>query len=267
MIRTLNESDINGLNRLPPIDWDFDYEAFLKDFLNEDFLYAFVLVDEEKIVGTGNVFLKGKVGWLANIMVDRNYRGQGFGSEITQFLIDFLKAKKCETQLLIATKLGEPIYRNHGFRKMTEYHCFDSVVDTDYDFPVLIRALKKSDFKNVCKLDRDANGEDRPHLIDKYYGNGQGYFNNDNELLGFYLPDFPRGLVLARDPQAGIELLKLKHSKKGKRTMLPMENHEGVNWLEKQGLQKGESYPRMILGEENYWNPEYIYSYGSGFCG
>jgi len=49
--------------------------------------------------------------------------------------------------------------------------------------------------------------------------------------------------------------------------MLPMENHEGVNWLEKQGLQKGESYPRMILGKENHWNPAYIYSYGSGFCG
>jgi GNAT superfamily N-acetyltransferase len=267
MIRTLNESDINGLNRLPPIDWDFEYEGFLKDFLNEDFLYAFILLHEEKIVGTGNVFLKGKIGWLANIMVDLNYRGQGFGSEITQFLIDFLKDKKCETQLLIATKLGEPIYKKHGFKKMTEYHCFNSVTDSHYVFSDSIRALTKSDLESVYKLDNEANGEDRVHLIDKYYGNGLGYFNNDNELLGFYLPDFTRGLVVARDPQAGIELLKLKHSKKGKRTMLPIENHNGVNWLVKQSFQKGDSSSRMILGNENNWNPKYIYSYGSGFCG
>jgi predicted N-acetyltransferase YhbS len=267
MIRALQQSDINGLNRLPPIDWDFDYEAFLKDFLNENFLFAFVLVDEEKIVGTGNVFLKGKIGWLANIMVDLNYRSQGLGYKITQFLVDFLKGKKCETQLLLATKLGEPVYQKHGFKKMTEYQCFDSVIDTNYARPASIRALSTSDVESVYQLDREANGEDKTHLIDKYYENGQGYFNKDNELLGFYLPDFARGLVLSRDPQAGIELLKLKHSEKGTRTMLPNENQDGINWLVKHGLQKGNSCSRMILGKENQWNPAYIYSYGGGFCG
>lgn len=267
MIRELKESEIHGVNSLPPSDWKFDYEDFLKDFLTDDFFYAFVIIQDERIVGTGNVFLKGKIGWLANIIIGQNYRGKGLGHKMTKFLVDFLKEKKCETQLLIATELGEAIYQKVGFRKMTEYQCFDSELDTNYDLTNSIRKLTNSDLESVYKLDRDANGENRTHLIDKYYGNGLGYFNIDNNLLGFYLPDFGRGLVLSWDTYAGIELLKLKHSEKGKRTLLPIENQDGINLLMKNGLKQGDKCSRMILGKENNWIPKYIYSYGSGYCG
>jgi GNAT superfamily N-acetyltransferase len=267
MIRELYKSDINGLNSLPPANWNFDYETLLRDFINDDFFYAFILIQDKKIVGTGNVFLKEKIGWLANIMVDKNCRGKGLGYKMTKFLVDFLDDKKCETQLLIATELGEAVYQKIGFRTMTEYHCFDSVVDLDYNYTNSIRVLKDSDLKSVYELDRNANGENRTHLIDKYYVNGLGYFNTDNELLGFFLPDFLRGLILSRDTQAGKELLKLKHSKKGNRTMLPIENQAGISFLIENGLKKGEKCSRMILGKENNWQPKYIYSYGSGFCG
>lgn len=200
-------------------------------------------------------------------MVDKNYRGKGLGYERTKFLVVFLSDKKCDTQLLIATELGEAVYRKIGFRKLTEYQCFDSEVNVDYNFTSSIRELGNSDLESVYKLDQDANGENRAHLRDKFYENGFGYFNSDNELLGFFLPEFGRGLVLSRDEQAGVELLKLKHSKKGKRTMLPIANQNGINLLEKNGLKKGDNCIRMILGKENKWNPNYIYSYGSGYSG
>jgi len=267
MIRELKISDIQGLNSLPPTDWKSDYEGFLKDFIKDDFFHAFVMIQDAKIIGTGNVFLKGKIGWLANIIIDENFRGKGLGFKMTKFLVDFLKNHACETQLLIATELGEAVYQKLGFRKMTEYQCFDSEVDLDYTFTNSIRELKDSDLESTYKLDRKANGENRTHMIDKYYGTGLGYFNNDNELLGFYLPLFGRGLVLSQDTKAGIELLKLKHSKKGKRTLLPIENQVGINLLMNSGLKTGDKCSRMILGKENKWNPEYIYSYGSGYCG
>lgn len=267
MIKEIKNSDIKGLNQLLPLEWHFDYETFLEDFIDEDFFYAFIQVQDNKIVGTGNVLLKEKVGWLANIIVDENYRGKGMGYKMTKFLVDFLNDKGCETQLLIATKLGEAVYKKIGFKKITEYLCFDSEVDLDFNYTKSIRELKNLDLESIYKLDRDANGENRIHLIDKYYRNGFGFFNNDNLLLGFFLPDFGRGLVISRDNQAGIELLKLKHSKKGKRTLLPIDNQEGVNLLKRNGLRKGEKCSKMILGRENNWNPKYIYSYGSGYCG
>lgn len=267
MIRELKASDIPGLNNLPPIDWKFDYENFLNDFVTEDYFHAFVMIHENKIIGTGNVFLKEKIGWLANIIIAENLRGKGLGFKMTKFLVDFLNKKGCETQLLIATELGEPVYKKIGFKKISDYQCFDTETENQYNYTNSIRKLEKSDLENLYKLDKEANGENRKHLIDKYYPTGLGYFNNDNELLGFYLPDFGRGLVLSRDKQAGIELLKLKHSKKGKRTLLPIENKDGVDFLEKSGLKKGYKCSKMILGKKNIWTPKYIYSYGSGYCG
>lgn len=267
MIKEIKESDIKGLNHLPPSKWQFDYETFLEDFIDEDFFYAFVQVQDNKIVGTGNIFSKGKIGWLGNIMVDKSYRGQGLGYEMIKFLVDFLQNKGCETQLLIATELGEAVYKKLGFRKLTEYQSFDSMFDIDYKFSDSIRKLELSDLEKVCKLDLETNSEDRTHLIEKFYDNGYGFFSDDSELLGFYLPKFGRGLAISNDRQAGIELLKLKHSRKGKRTLLPIENQTGIQLLEKMGLNKGEKSSRMFLGKVNKWIPNNIYSYGSGYCG
>ncbi len=267
MIRTLKQNDIKGLNKLPPVDWKFDYEDFLHNFMEDDFFYAFAMVKDNEIIGTGNVFLENKIGWLANIIVAEEFRGNGFGSMLTKFLVDFLNDKGCETQLLIATELGEPVYQKIGFNKITEYHCFDSEEDYDFEYSNSIRELNIADLDSVYKLDYEANAENREHLLIRYHKSGFGYFTPDNEMLGVYLPNFGRGLVLSKDKKAGIELLKLKHSKKGKRTLLPIDNKDGIKFLEKSGLKKGNKCSRMILGKKNNWTPSYIYSYGSGYCG
>ena len=267
MIKTIKKSEINGLNHLPPEEWQIDYEAFLKDFIDEDFFHAFIQIQDNKVIGTGNILLKGKIGWLGNIIVDKSCRGKGLGYQMTKFLVEFLDKKGCETQLLIATELGESVYKKLGFRKLTEYQSFDSTVDNDFNLSDSIKKLELSDLEKVCKLDLETNMEVRAHLIDKFYNNGFGFFNDDNELLGFYLPEFGRGLVISKDKQAGIELLKLKHSTKGKRTLLPIENQIGIQLLEKMGLNKGEESSRMVLGKVNKWVPNNIYSYGSGYCG
>ncbi len=267
MIRALKKSEIPGLNTLPPKEWEFDYETFLLDFIDKEFFQAFVMHHEGEIIGTGNVFLKGKIGWLANIIISEKHRGKGLGFQMTQYLIDHLNKRNCETQLLIATELGEPVYRKAGFRKLTEYQSFESVTEFDFTPSTSIRPLKEIDLEAIYQLDEVANAESRPHLIDKFYTTGQGYFNTENVLVGFYLPDFGRGLVIATDKKAGIELLKLKHSKLGRKTLLPVENKAGISFLEDIGLKKGARSARMLLGKDNNWSPEYIYSYGSGYCG
>jgi len=73
MIRQIKKTEIQGLNNLPPLDWKFDYETFLRDFLNHDFFYAFTQIQNEKIVGTGNVLVKEKIAWLGNILVHKDY--------------------------------------------------------------------------------------------------------------------------------------------------------------------------------------------------
>jgi len=255
MIKELKKTDISGLNRLAPEEWKFDYERFLNHFLEDDFFFPFVMVRDNKIIGTGNVFLKEKIGWLANIIIDKEYRCKGLGYKMTKYLTDFLQNMGCETQLLLATELGEPVYKKMGFRKLTDYQSFESVFDMKYHWNEQIRKLDASDKERVYELDLMANGENRKHLIDKFYQDGLGFFSN-NELIGFYLPNFGRGLVISKEKQAGKELLRLKHSNKGKRTFIPIENQEALNFFEENGIEKGYKCSRMILGKENQWKPE-----------
>lgn len=232
MIRKLKISDISRLNSLPPIDWKFDYEEFLMDFIGKNYFHSFVMLQEKKIIGTGNVFFREKIGWLANIIITGKLRGKGLGSEMTKFLVDHLKDIGCETQLLIATELGEPVYKKIGFNKIADYQCYDTELETEYILSSSIRKLGSIDLEKLYQLDNLVNGENRSHFINKYYKSGFGYFAPNEDLLGFYLPDFGRGLVLAKEAYAGLELLKLKHSKKGKRTLLPLNNKDGITFFE-----------------------------------
>ena len=267
MIRTLEQTDINGLNNLPPLEWRFDYENFLHTFLEDDFFYAFLMIEEGGIIGTGNVIISNNVSWLSNIIVLKEHQGNGLGTKITKFLMEFSRNKGCQTQLLIATELGEYVYKKLGFKKLSEYLCFDSVQDSNYVMSNSIRLLGKSDLNKVLNLDLEINGEDRTHLICKFDESGVGYFDSQNELIGFYLPNFGRGLIVSTDKVAGLALLKLKHSVKGRRTQLPIENKAGISFLENFGLKKGNKTSKMIYGQDVLWHPENIYSYAGGYCG
>ncbi len=267
MLRRLVKSDIPGLNSISPEDWGMDYEAFLDEFLSEQYFDAFVITENNQIVATANSFIKDEVGWIANVIVDATCRGKGFGTQVTKHIIDFIFDKGCKTQLLLASDLGEPVYLKLGFQIVSNYVCFKSEKSSDYQPNNLVRKLKQEDLESVYRLDFEINGENRFHLIDKYYSSGFGYFNSSHELLGIYLPGFGRGLVLAKEEAIGIELLKLKHSEKGKTSFLPEENTVGLEFLHRYTVRQGTSLKRMILGKAVSWNPQMIYSYASGYCG
>ena len=116
------------------------------------------------------------------------------------------------------------------------------------------------------RVSRDLRGL-KSLVRQEYYRNGFGFYNQKNELQGFFLPEFGSGLVLSRNNRAGVELLRLKHSKKGKRTRIPVNNQAGITVLKSLNLRQGDNYTRMTLGKEIRWNPEFIYSFGGGYCG
>ena len=263
----ITKSNLSGLNSLPPTEWKFDYESFVKERLNEDYYFPFLISIDDSVVGSGNVLQNGKIGWLANIFVSTNYRGRGLGVKITQFLIDFLNKRECETQLLIATEMGEGVYQKLGFRRTATYQGYQSKSNTHHKMNENIRQLQESNIQSLLVLDQEINGEDRSHFLLNNYESGLGYFDKNGELIGVYLPDFGRGLVLAKNEDAGIELLKIKHSEKDKVSYIPVENKVANDFLKSNNTQQLENFSRMILGKENNWNPKYIYSFGSGYSG
>ena len=182
-------------------------------------------------------------------------------------MIDCLRNRNCETQALIVTELGEPAYKKLGFIKISEYLGFETENSRQIRLDKNIRRIEHNDLEQIISLDSITNNENRSHLIKKYYKNGWIYKNPNGQIVGFYLPDFGRGLIISKDVAAGLRLLDLKHSKKGKRSMIPVENQKGIEYFRKSGLKIGYKCSRMILGVNYNWQPEYIFSYGSGYFG
>ena len=70
----------------------------------------------------------------------------------------------------------------------------------------------------------------------------------DEQLKGFYLPHLGDGLIIAKNHEAGFELLKLKWATNSELIILPQGNEEVIEFAENQGFKPFRYAARMILG-------------------
>src|SRR6202046_5105329 len=68
-----------------------------------------------RVAGVGGCVRFGRTGWLGNVAVDDDVRGQGLGRARSQPAGARLQQAGVETVLLTATELGRPIYERLGF--------------------------------------------------------------------------------------------------------------------------------------------------------
>lgn len=115
IIREFELNDIEQVRHLQPKGWD-DIKHFFRFFHEQSFCHPVVAIVNHKIVGVANGILNSGTGWLSHIIVDHDYRRRGIGYQLTEHIMEFLSSYGCKTQLLIATELGEPVYRKFGFK-------------------------------------------------------------------------------------------------------------------------------------------------------
>lgn len=89
----------------------------------------FVAVDGERIVGTAGAFLTTgypaeihgiRSGYVFGVHVDREYRGRGLATELTQHAVAFLEERRPLSIRLHASPFGRPIYEKMGFTPTNE---------------------------------------------------------------------------------------------------------------------------------------------------
>lgn len=105
-IREFQQADIESIRYLQPEEWS-DITFFFHFYAKYNFCYPVTAVDKGRIIGVANATVNKSTGWLSHIIVGEDVRGQGIGYKMTERLIDYLHQKKCRTQLLIATKMGD----------------------------------------------------------------------------------------------------------------------------------------------------------------
>lgn len=264
-IRKCKLSDIEAIRHLQPNGWD-DITFFFRFYCTHDFCYPVVAIADDRIVGVANGTLNEQTGWLAHIIVAEDYRQQGIGYRLTNHIIDYLNNKGCKSLLLIATAMGEGLYRKFGFETVAEYIFFKGKKLSDKFGSINIREFKPADSKAMLELDKLVTGENRGQMLRQFLSNAWVY-STASRIRGFFLKEFGEGTIIAADDEAGIALLSFKHHSGDGKSVLPNGNKSGIEYLATNGFSCFLSAPRMVLGETVEWQPEGVFSRAGGFYG
>ncbi len=264
-IEPLQANEIHLLGELIPPGWETAIPAI--DFYTKScFCFPIKASIDNRIAGIGTTIIQHETAWLAHIIVHPEFRNQGLGKIITENLIERAHLHGCETMYLLATELGEPVYKKLGFNTETEYVFYkgdklnEPLIHSQNIVPF------KSDFiEEISHLDRKASGEDRMFQFEQHLNGGIVYFQN-NEVKGFYLPGLGDGLIIANSNEAGVELMKVRLLTKDF-AVFPSDNIVAAEFMKLHNFKQDRTQKRMRLGKYRDWMPINIYNRIGGNLG
>jgi len=265
VIRELKKSEIPKLKDFAPEDWHFEFDSFLRLHFDKDYFLAIVMVKDDEIIATANALMNGKIGWAANIIVAPSYQGKGLGYEITKHLIEYM-FKRVDSILLIATKIGEGLYKKFGFKPIESYS-FSEYKKIDFITSKNIFPFENKYLKDIIQLDFEATAEKRIDFLEAFLHKAWLYISDKGLVEGFYIQGFGDGMIIAKSKKAGKSLVEFKHSQAAFRTVVPTSNKVAVDHLKELGIEIKSEANRMILGKDVNWEPQNIYSRIAGYCG
>ena len=259
-IRELLYSDVEQIRFLQPKGWG-DISFFFRLYTSHTFCFPIAAIHNDKIVGVATGIKNNSTGWVAHIIVSPEHYKQGIGRRLTEKVVETLADKGCKTQLLIATQMGEKLYEQLGFRTSCVYNFYEVKQIENNRLPDEIRLMNEEDNSRILEIDKIISGENREHML-KMYDTGAFVYEDpaDRKIRGFFLPVLGEGMISALDSEAGLALLKFKHTVRKSKSTLPEPNTDANEFLVGNGFTKTLSAPRMVLGDEVDWKPECVFS-------
>ncbi|NQV03006.1 MAG: GNAT family N-acetyltransferase [Bacteroidia bacterium] len=266
LIRKLHQSEISKLEGITPAGWSTPVEIVVEQYFDDPGFEAVVAEVNGAIAGLGHIIFFGSSAWLGNIIVREEFRSQGVGTRITQHLLSLIR--KGDPTLLVATEQGYKVYSRLGFIPSSTY-CFYHGGDMSKPDSENIRQATLEDIPLIRTLDKEGTGEIRDWILEKHFPGTIVHKTSDGQLLtGFYMPNFGEGLIVAKDEEAGLNLLKYKayhHSEK--QICVPSDNFSARNYLKQHAYKEYLTTPRMFFKKEVSWRPKWIYSRATGYGG
>ena len=138
-IREIEEDDIEKgfletldfLRNASGLDKNKTKEILKKIKQNPDHIIH-VAIDDKKIIGSTTLFIEqkfihdgGLVGHIEDVVVRKDYEGQGIGMKLVISLLDVAKQKKCYKTILNCEDNLRPFYEKIGFKKATNEMRYD----------------------------------------------------------------------------------------------------------------------------------------------
>ncbi len=267
-IRELRANEIALLKDFAPPEWNTDLSAIFGVHFGQPYFHAIVAELDDVVVGCANGLLNGNTGWLGNIIVRPECRGRGIGRALTEVLVEFFKEKRVQHQVLIATSMGEPVYRKLGFEIVSQYIFFARQGPPAAAEAVPgVKALKPEDEEAVYALDRFVTGEMRQPFLSRLQADAWVHVAATGSVDGYYMPGVGTGLVIASNDTAGLALMQQKLNMGASTSAIPEANKAAAEFLRANGFIETGRAPRMALGPDVNWKAERVYCRGSGYCG
>ncbi len=264
-IRILNNRDLNCIMHLQPEGW-LDIIYYFNYFTQVNYCYPICIETDNKIIAVGNAIINKDTAWLSHIIVDKDFRNQGFGYNITKYLIDILLEKRYNTISLIATEEGESLYKKLGFEIDCYYLCYQGK-KLNFRIPKTIIKAEEKHYKKIKELDEIIVHEDRSKFMLPFMKEAYIYVNEFKEINGYFIPIFNEGPVIASNYKVGTELLNFKHSLKECRSIVPEKNKKAISYFEKNKFIQFNRVSRMFLGIKIDWYSYDVYSRVGGYIG
>lgn len=257
-------SDIPHLPALQPEGW-LPLGPYYEFYVKAPFCHPVKYNVSGRMAGIGCAIRHRSSGWLAHIIVAPEYRRQGIGTRITKWLMNFLISEyQFRTLHLAATPIGLPVYRQLGFRPLSDY-VFMRDGKLKGEAPPETVPFSEDLRDAALAMDFAASSEDRSQLLEPHWSNGR-FVKNNGALEGYYLPTLGEGYILATRPEVGLALMRLKHGNGGV-AVVPEENRKAMHYLTKNGYTEYRRGTRMIYGEPLPWRPEMIFGRIGGNLG
>lgn len=264
--RPLTLSDVATLGDFAPASWGISLDHVLLEHLGRDYFIGRVGVHEQRIVAVGHAIANGTVGWIGNLIVSSDMRRVGLGRHLMEHLMHALRRRHCRTVTLIATADGRPLYEHLGFIVEDEYIGFETPPVLPASSNDVVRLPMRA-WRTIAALDERATGERRRELLRPHLGSGWGVFSAEGRCEGFFLPGSGAGPIIARNPDAGVALLRFRARYHSRRVVVPASNAGAVAWLRETGATELFRVPRMRHGSAVARDPSMVFARGSGYSG
>lgn len=249
----ITENDLPEIETLQPENWN-NIIPTIRWYLTLDFCYLIKAVHNNQIVGCGAVLVNENSAWLANIIVAKAHRNKGFGKAITSHLLEYAK-QQTDFIMLIATKLGYPVYVPYGFKVDEDYVFFKPGKITAQRSPFIVHY--QPEWKQaIFDLDEDTFGEKRIQLLEPRLHEAFVYVE-EGTVKGFSIPTLGEGLTVATTAEAGISLMAIRFTEE-KRACLPKANIAAIQFLRESGFEVDEALygVKMYLNDKPRWKPQ-----------
>jgi predicted N-acetyltransferase YhbS len=208
----------------------------------------FVGCRDGQVVGVAGCARFGRTGWLGNVAVDDDVRGQGLGRAVSQAAVNCLHQAGVETVLLTATKLGKPIYERLGFAdERVSYGIWEQ-----QQAPILgcdrSAAVQPGQIDEVIRQDADATGEDRRSYLAPFADRARVVAGLSQAGYWLALP-WGGGPVIAASRAAARPLIvEMIRTSPGSRLAFPELNVHGAALAVSLGFHLAKRVRRMRLG-------------------